>query len=54
MTTYRRIRRIVMCICPTCLGTGKLNLRECPTCLGTGETERVIVELVPVEDEVSA
>lgn len=46
MTTYKRIRRTILCICPICLGTGKFAAQKCAACAGTGETERVIVEWV--------
>lgn len=53
MTTYRRIRRIILCICMACSGTGILNMHKCPACAGTGNVERVVVEIVR-EDKVNA
>lgn len=52
MTTYRRIRRVVMCICMACFGTGIVDMCKCAVCAGTGEVERTIVEIVS-EDKVS-
>lgn len=49
MKGYKRVRRVYLAICGSCLGTG----HKCLVCAGTGEVERVINELVPIEDEVS-
>lgn len=51
MTTHRRIRRLVPCTCPTCLGSTYQYVpggghQPCATCKGTGQVEKWVTELV--------
>lgn len=46
MSKYKRVRRVVVCICFSCAGLGKCGGRPCVACAGSGEEERVVVEWV--------
>lgn len=52
---HKRIRRLVMVLCPNCLGTGTVEAkgdeRKCPECNGKGEIEKWIVEIVHDDDD---
>lgn len=55
---YKRIRRTVLCICSDCLGSGFQATNHGPIrCTNpdcrNGDVEKVVVEFVRVEDEVS-
>lgn len=54
MKGYKRVRRIVSVPCHDCYGTGKgLGGGRCVTCDGKGNVERVVVEVIHDESEVS-
>lgn len=50
MTRHKRLKRIVLCPCGDCLGTGRDGRGgRCAACAGTGEVIRVVVEVVADE-----
>lgn len=53
--TYKRVRRILLIICPNCSGSGYLATKHgsvpCRDCAATGNVERWIVEIVASDDE---
>lgn len=54
MTKYKRVRRVIICICPNCAGRGTLitkhGLVPCLQCNGRGEVERIINEITHDDD----
>lgn len=54
MSKHKRIRRIILVLCPNCAGRGTLITRNglvsCPECNGRGEVERVVNEIVSDEE----